>query len=66
MYGYTARPGQAVGTSTITVTPVPGPETIFFVIERTMVAEVHNLWRVTVGIEGSIGLFDFDEIKLHP
>lgn len=45
-YGFTARPGYAVGTSTITVIPVPGPETTFFVIERTMAAEVHNLRRL--------------------
>lgn len=46
MYGGTTRPGYAVGTATIIVIPVPGPETTFFVIERTMVAEAHNLHRL--------------------
>lgn len=46
MYSYTARPRYTIGTSTIVIIPVAGPENTFFVIERTTVAEVYNLCRL--------------------
>lgn len=62
MYGYTATPGYAAGTSTIVVIPVSGPETTLFVIERTMLAEGDTIYKGYMASDMVIYKYKFHQL----